>query len=105
MAAPCLFQASCDADARASTAAGRRRAGPGPHSRATVGGGLAPRSQRAPGFLLPARLHPCTRRAAGSGAKAWGGLAWGTPGTPTGPGWPELSACSRRGARECLCTE
>lgn len=58
---------------RRARAGGRQRAGPGPHSGATVGGGLAPRSQRAPGFLLPAWLHPCTPRSAGSGAKVWGG--------------------------------
>lgn len=58
---------------RAQARRRRRRAGPGPHSGATVGGGLSPRSQRVPGFLLPAWLHPCTPRAASSGAKAWGG--------------------------------
>lgn len=106
--APCLLPASCNVDARACTAVAAATRRTGPTLPGCGGRRSCTPSSHAPGFLLPAWLHPCIPQAgepAGSGAEIWAEPACWAPGTPTGPARPGQSAGGGGEERERQCTE
>lgn len=107
MAAWCLLQDSCDADARASTAAaGRAREAATRRARPALGeprwaAASRPGASARPASSFRRRYIPAPRQRRRVAARRLGaGLASGTPGTPTGPGRLEQSAGSPGGDRE-----
>lgn len=106
--ARCLLPASCNVDARACTAVAAATRRTGPTLPGCGGRRSCTPSSHAPGFLLPAWLHPCIPQAgepAGSGAEIWAEPACWAPGTPTGPARPGQSAGGGGEERKRRCTE